>query len=88
MSLWLEFDLFSKNCKNMTFPSLTAGFIASVFDGTYETNPNFKAPVVQVNSVKKTASTQPNQSAAGATDRYRLVVSDGEHWSVGKDSSL
>ena len=52
---------------------LTEGFIYAAFNGSYEGNPGFQTPVLQAMTVKKVAPT------AAGPERYRIILSDGQH---------
>jgi replication factor A1 len=53
---------------------LTSGCISEIYK-----NIEVKDPIVQVINIKKIPPTLPNQ-----TDRYRLIISDGNHYMQGK----
>ena len=60
--------------------TLTQGFLASVIQGTHESNPLYMMPTLQVLSFKKME--QPaGSTAAASSDKYRFMLSDGEYFS-------
>ena len=66
---------------------LTKNGIAAIF-GDHKNHPSFHAPVVQIVNTKKitgapaTAAAGSNNAAA-VPERYRLILSDGEHYCQG-----
>lgn len=56
---------------------LSAGFIRAIQAGTYNNDPRFAMPVLQLLSLKKSAG-----GTAAQPDRWRLTVSDGDFFSV------